>query len=131
ALAHDALAPLNSPEYLNLRQTVARELAALQALPADPRARAAGELDALQAALPTLASRAPGATADTPADASTWRRLADAVIHVRPSNATDLISPDDRAAGEAALGQIGRASCRESRWKGAQGLSFQRPVTSG
>lgn len=104
ALAHEALAPLTSPEYLNLRQTVARELAALQALPADPRARAAGELDALQAALPTLASRAPGATADTPADASTWRRLADAVIQVRPSNATDLISPDDRAAGEAALG---------------------------
>jgi len=104
ALAHEALAPLTSPEYLNLRQTVARELAALQALPADPRARAAGELDALQAALPTLASRAPGATADTPADASTWRRLADAVIQVRPSNATDLISPDDRAAGEVALG---------------------------
>ncbi|KAA2284749.1 uroporphyrinogen-III C-methyltransferase [Arenimonas fontis] len=104
ALAQQALAPLTSPEYLNLRQTVARELAALQALPDDPRSRAAGELDALQAALPGLASRAPGADADTPADTSTWRRLADAVIQVRPSHAQDLISPDDRAAGEAALG---------------------------
>ena len=104
ALAHEALAPLTSPQYINLRQTVAEELAALQALPSDPRSRAAGELDVLQAALPTLASRAPGA--DLPADASAprWRRLLDALVQVRPSSSQDLISPADRTAGEAALG---------------------------
>ena len=104
ALAHEALAPLTSPAWINLRQTVAEELAALQALPADPRSRAAGELDALQSALPTLASRAPGADVPVDASAPRWRRLLDGLVQVRPSSGQDLIAPADRAAGEAALG---------------------------
>lgn len=104
ALAHAALAPLTDPQYINLRQTVAQELEALQALPADPRSRAAGELDALQAALPGLASRAPGAPVVGGRGDSRWQRLVDAIVQVRPSSTQDLISPGDRATGEAALG---------------------------
>src|SRR5690606_38445881 len=47
ALAQQALAPLPEPEHINLRQTFTQDLAALRALPADPRDDAAGELDAL------------------------------------------------------------------------------------
>jgi len=104
ALARAALEPLTDPQYINLRQTLGQELAALRALPSDPRSQAAGELDALQASLPQLASRAPGAPPATGSSGSRWQRLADAVVQVRPSSSQDLISPSDRATGEAALG---------------------------
>ena len=103
AMARDALEPLTDPQFINLRQTLGQELAALRALPADPRGVAAGELDALQASLPRLASRAPGAPPAT-GTGSGWQRLLDAIVQVRPSSTQDLISPADRATGEAALG---------------------------
>jgi uroporphyrin-3 C-methyltransferase len=104
ALARDALEPLTDPQYINLRQTLGQELAALRALPSDPRAQAAGELDALEASLPRLASRAPGAPPAGGQGGSRWQRLADALVQVRPSSSQDLISPSDRSTGEAALG---------------------------
>lgn len=103
AMARDALEPLTDPQFINLRQTLGQELAALRALPADPRGVAAGELDALQASLPRLASRAPGAPPAS-GTGSGWQRLLDAIVQVRPSSTQDLISPADRATGEAALG---------------------------
>lgn len=103
-LARETLEPLTDPQYINLRQTLGQELAALRALPADPRAQAAGELDALQASLPRLASRAPGAPPARSGATKGWQRLLDAVVQVRPSSVQDLISPADRATGEAALG---------------------------
>jgi uroporphyrin-3 C-methyltransferase len=104
AMARDTLTPLTDPQYISLRQTIGQELSALRALPADPRVRAAGELDALQATLPRLATRAPGAPL-TPSPAATgWQRVLDAVVQVRPSGAQDLVSPADRATAEAALG---------------------------
>jgi uroporphyrin-3 C-methyltransferase len=103
AMARETLAPLTDPQFINLRQTLGQELSALRALPADPRRIAARELDALQASLPTLASRAPGAPrAGT--GTSGWQRMLDAVVQIRPSSTQDLISPADRATGEAALG---------------------------
>src|SRR5688500_7765270 len=66
AMARDVLTPLTDPQYISLRQTIAQELSALRALPADPRVRATGELDAVQATLPRLASRAPGAPMTRP-----------------------------------------------------------------
>jgi uroporphyrin-III C-methyltransferase len=102
-LARDTLEPLAGPQYLNLRQTLGEELAALRALPADPRAKASAELDALEAGLPGLSSRAPGAVATGAPPASAWQRLADAVVQVRPSSSQDLIAPSDRASGKAAL----------------------------
>jgi len=104
ALALAVLEPMTDPQFINLRQTLGQELAALRALPADPRAGAAGELDALEALLPRLASRAPGAAVDPEGARPGWQRLADAVVQVRPSHQQDLISPSDRATGEAALG---------------------------
>lgn len=104
AMARDALAPLTDPQFINLRQTLEQELAALRALPADPRRIAAADLDALQASLSSLASRAPGAPKAAGGSGSQWQRLLDAVVQVRPSSAQDLISPSDRATGEAALG---------------------------
>lgn len=102
ALADGVLSTLKDPELLDLRQTLAQELAALRALPEDPRARAAGELDALEAALPQLATPSASTTApDRPRNA--LQRLLDALVQVRPSGAQDLLSPNDRAIGEAAL----------------------------
>lgn len=102
-LAQQALAPLTDPQFISLRQTIAQELAALRALPEDPRGLAAGELDALEATLPRLASRAPGAPPSAGEGSSGWRRVLDAVVQVRPSSSQDLISPSDRATGEATL----------------------------
>ena len=103
-MARDALAPLTDPQFISLRQTLGQELSALRALPADPRRVAAADLDALQASLGRFASRAPGAPKTGAGGGSHWQRLLDAIVQVRPSSAQDLISPSDRATGEAALG---------------------------
>lgn len=103
-MARDALTSLTDPQYISLRQTIGQELAALRALPADPRVHAGAELDVLQATLPRLATRAPGAPMATSRSGSGWQRLLDAVVQVRPSGAQDLVSPSDRATAEAALG---------------------------
>lgn len=104
ALAREVLEPMTDPPFISLRQTLGQELAALRALPPDPRGEAAAELDALEALLPALASRAPGAPTVAGGNRPRWQRLVDAVVQVRPSSSQDLISPSDRATGEAALG---------------------------
>ncbi len=102
-LARDTLEQLTAPQYISLRQTLGQELAALRALPTDPRLQAVAELDALQLSLPNLASRAPGAVSASAPAGSAWQRLLDSVVQVRPSSTQDLIAPADRASGEAAL----------------------------
>lgn len=104
-LADGVLSALNDPALLNLRQSLAQELAALRALPPDPAAEAAGRLDALEAALPQLAAAGPARPAPAAGDpkASGFERLLDALVQVRPSGEQDLLSPADRSAGEAAL----------------------------
>jgi len=104
-LADGVLSALNDPALLNLRQSLAQELAALRALPPDPAAEAAGRLDALEAALPQLAAAGPARPARAADDpqASGFQRLLDALVQVRPSGEQDLLSPADRSAGEAAL----------------------------
>ncbi|HEX5693466.1 MAG TPA: uroporphyrinogen-III C-methyltransferase [Arenimonas sp.] len=102
-LAQQALAAMTDPQFISLRQTLAQEIAALRALPADPRDEAAGELDALEATLPRLSSRAPGAPPAAGGSDSRWQRILDAIVQVRPSSSQDLISPADRATGEATL----------------------------
>lgn len=54
ALAAQLLDGIADPAWLNLRQALAQERAALEALGDDPRAVAAGRLDAFSAALATL-----------------------------------------------------------------------------
>lgn len=104
-LADGVLSALNDPALLNLRQSLAQELAALRALPPDPASDAAGRLDALEAALPQLAAAGPArrARASTDPKAGGFERLLDALVQVRPSGEQDLLSPTDRGAGEAAL----------------------------
>jgi uroporphyrin-3 C-methyltransferase len=103
-LADGVLSMQRDPRLLDLRQTVAQELAALRALPPNPAARAESELDALEAALPRLASASGRATAASgPAPSRGWRHVLDAFVQIRADGDQDLFSPADRSAGEAAL----------------------------
>lgn len=101
ALADGLLAALTAPQFVNLRQSLAQEQAALAALPPDPRAIARGRVDAIEAALaelPVLPEPLP-----TPADAPVATRLLAALVDVRPRGTQDLLAPADRQRGEAAL----------------------------
>lgn len=106
-LAEGVLSSQHDPALLNLRQTLAQELTALRAMPKNPAAIAAGELDALEAVLPklamdsTTAGRAEPAT--TTASGSGLQRLLDSLVQVRSTGAQDLLSPADQQAGGAAL----------------------------
>lgn len=100
-LADGLLAALTAPQFVNLRQSLAQEQAALAALPPDPRAAARGRVDAIEAALaglPVLPEPAP-----PPADAAVATRLLAALVDVRPRGTQDLLAPADRQRGEAAL----------------------------
>ena len=92
-------AQTDSAGYLNLRQALVQERAALDALGADPKALVAGRLDAFAA---TLAM--PTRTSITPDSAlSWWRRAFAHIVEVRPSNRTVVVDGADRAAAFAAL----------------------------
>jgi len=99
ALAAGVLAGVEDPGYLNLRQALVQERAALDALGADPKALAAGRLDAFAATL-RMSTPAPA----LPASALPWWRRAFAhIVEVRPSNRTVVVDGADRAAAFAAL----------------------------
>jgi len=105
-LAEGVLSSQHDPALLDLRQTLAQELSALRAMPKNPAAFAAGELDALEAVLPKLAMGATvGSAAPAAAGSSSsgLQRLLDSLVQVRSTGAQDLLSPADRQAGEAAL----------------------------
>jgi uroporphyrin-3 C-methyltransferase len=99
ALAAGVLDGVEDPAYLNLRQALVQERAALDALGADPKALAAARLDAFAA---TLASPAQSAT--TP-DAALpwWRRALARIVQVQPSSGAIAIEGSDRSAAFAAL----------------------------
>lgn len=100
ALAAGVLAGVADPRYLDLRQALAQERAALEALQTDP-ARVAGQrLDALAAALDALPT-APAVPTD--AAAPWWRRLLSRLVEVRPSAGRDALGSGDRALARAAL----------------------------
>ena len=104
-LAAGVLATQGDPALIDVRQTLAQEIAALKALPPAPRVSAEGELDALEAVLPRLAGQdalGAGRAADAPRGAG-WQRLLDSLVQVRRSGDQDLLSPADRQAGGAAL----------------------------
>jgi len=97
ALADATLAGSTDPSALNLRQSLAQEIAALHALPTDPCASVAGQLDAFEASLATL----PFATEPARvAPASVFDRVVGSMVEVRRAQAQDLLDP---AAREAAL----------------------------
>lgn len=104
-LAQGVLSAQPDPALLDLRQSLAQELAALRAAPANPLALAAAKLDALEGALPRLS--AGGALGPRPGRAATsdsgFERLLGSLVQVRRGTEQDLLSPADRGAGEAAL----------------------------
>jgi uroporphyrin-3 C-methyltransferase len=103
-LADGVLSTQRDPQLVDLRQTLLQELAALKALPPSPRASAAGELDALEAALPRFGGRdalRAGRAGDAPV--AGWQRLLDQLVQVRKTGGQDLVSPADRESAEAAL----------------------------
>jgi uroporphyrin-3 C-methyltransferase len=107
-LAEGVLSSQRDPSLLDLRQTLAQELSALRAMPSNPAALAAGELDALEVVLPKLAVAASANAGATAADAdsanaSGFQRLLDSLVQVRRSGEQDLLAPADRQAGQAAL----------------------------
>lgn len=102
ALAAQLLDRIRDPTWLNLRQTLAQERGALDALGEDPRAVAAGRLQAFAASLPTLPATATAGN-DNAAQAPWWRRIFARVIQVHPADTAVAIEPGDRAAGIAAL----------------------------
>lgn len=101
ALAAGVLDGLDSPGSLNLRQTLAQERAALDALNVDPRRAALQRLDAVTAALPVTATMARTAQADD--DAPWWDRVLARLVSVRRDDAPVALAGGDRDAGEVAL----------------------------
>jgi uroporphyrin-3 C-methyltransferase len=99
ALAAPLLAGIDDPAYLNLRQTLAQEQAAMDALGADPRVRAQALLDALIAGVRS----APPASAATDMRAPWYERLLERVVRVQPTAGAGLGQVPDREAALAAL----------------------------
>ena len=101
-LAANAIGGLKGPQWLNLRQIMAQELAAFRAIETDPRAIARGELDALEDLLPQL----PKANGSAPAAVSNEqgiKRLLNALVQIQPTGQQNLISPSERQAAQTAL----------------------------
>ena len=101
ALAAGVLDGVDSPGFLNLRQALTQERAALDALNADPSRIALQGLDALAAKLPDPAvlPRAPAPSANAP----WWDRVLARLVSVRRTDAPTALANDDRSAGDVAL----------------------------
>lgn len=124
ALAAPLLAGIDDPAYLSLRQTLAQEQAALDALGPDPRLRAAtllaGLERGLQAPAPVLATGDP--------QRPWYARLLDRVVTVQPTASAGLRAGTDREAAFAAA-QVDIALARaaiERRDGVALGLALDR-----
>jgi len=101
ALADATLAGSTDPSALNLRQSLAQEVAALRALPPDPRASVAGRLDAFEATLNTLPFAV--ATATPAVRASVFDRVVGSMVQVRHTQGQDLLDPAARDAAVTAV----------------------------
>lgn len=100
ALAAPLLAGIDDPAYLNLRQTLAQEQAALDALGIDPRLRANALLDALAKDLQDM----PTAATQISDQQSPWyERLMDRIVRVQPTAGAGLRERADRETAVAAM----------------------------
>lgn len=100
ALAAPLLAAVDDPAWLNLKQTLAQEQAALGALGADPRAGAEALLDRLMAGIPLDED----ALASTGAQPSPWyQRALGRLVRIQPTATAGLRDRADREAALAAL----------------------------
>lgn len=99
ALAAGVLDGVDDPAYLNLRQALVQERAALDALGADPKSLAASRLEAFAATLAQPPS--PARTSD--AASPWWQRAFARVVQVQPSQAALAMGDSARNAAFAAL----------------------------
>ena len=99
AIAGGLLQGIDDPAYLNLRQALEQERAALDALGADPRSLAEGKLEAFAATLAAPA-RLPQAGHEA---LPWWRRAFENIVRVQPSGTTVASEGADRDAALAAL----------------------------
>lgn len=100
ALAAPLLAEVDDPAWLNLKQTLAQEQAALAALGPDPRVAAGTLLDRLVAEIPLQ----PGASSGKSPPPISWHaRLLDRIVQVQPTARAGLRDRADREAALAAL----------------------------
>lgn len=100
ALAAPLLAAADDPAWLNLKQSLAQEQAALDALGPDPRAAADALLDRLVADIPPEdAAAGSGQTQAAP----WYARLLDRIVRVQPTASAGLRDHADRQAALAAL----------------------------
>ena len=100
ALAAPLLGGIDDPAYFNLRQTLAQEQAALDALGIDPQIRANALLDALAKALQDM----PTVAVQIPDQQSPWyERLMDKIVRVQPTAGAGMHERADREAAVAAM----------------------------
>ncbi|KAB8190171.1 hypothetical protein FKV24_008840 [Lysobacter maris] len=101
ATADAVLAAIKDPAYVNLRQALIQERAAIDALDADPRIDALARIDAFSRALeetpPETAAQAPAG------DRPWWKRAFANVFDIQPRDRVIAELPSDRAAAMAAL----------------------------
>lgn len=100
ALAAGVLDGVDDPAYLDLRQALTQERAALDALGADPKVVALARLDAFAASLPSPGSLQ---ARDGEAPRRWWQRAFARLVQVRPSDRGVAVAPGDRDAGFVAL----------------------------
>lgn len=101
ALAAGVLDGLDDHRLLNLKQALAQERVAVDALGAGARADAFARLDSLADAIAGLPRQAPTAAPGQVRPA--WQRWLAPLVDVRPSRDTTLVAPDQRAAADVAL----------------------------
>lgn len=101
ALAAGVLDGLDDHRLLNLKQALAQERVAVDALGAGARADAFARLDSLADAIADLPRQAPTAAPGQARPA--WQRWLAPLVDVRPSRDTTLVAPDQRAAADVAL----------------------------
>jgi uroporphyrin-3 C-methyltransferase len=101
ALAAVVLDGLDDHRLLNLKQALAQERVAVDALGAGARADAFARLDSLADAIAGLPRQAPTAAPGQVRPA--WQRWLAPLVDVRPSRDTTLVAPDQRAAADVAL----------------------------
>jgi uroporphyrin-3 C-methyltransferase len=99
ALAAPLLAGIDDPAYLNLRQVLLQEQAAMEALGADPRIRASALLARIE---PALDAEPIDASADA-GRAPWYRRLLARVVQAQTTAGSGLRHAADREAARAAL----------------------------
>ena len=99
ALAAPLLDGLDDPAYLNLRQALAQEQAALEALGADPRIHANALLEQIAAGIDSATPVKPAPSLREP----WYQRLLGRIVHRRPTAAAGLDQRPDRDAALAAL----------------------------